>query len=192
MVTSAARMEDAVEAAEQLGLAAAAGEQAVIVLRAGEDASVESIGVPTGRQGLSVLATPSGGALRRYLDAAGGYDLVVLAVPSPSQGPEAITAARRVDAAVLVATARDARAAEVGRAAHQLREAGATVTAAILLEGRLPAPPRWLSAAATELRRPLLRVMLAGHRNGNGNGPLRGHAVEERDGVDGAGPGAHW
>jgi capsular polysaccharide biosynthesis protein len=62
-----------------------------------------------------------------------GYDLTILAVPTPDVSAYAINMGRVVDHAVLVATAGVTRFADARRSAELLREAGTTIAASLLL-----------------------------------------------------------
>ncbi|MDQ6883914.1 MAG: Wzz/FepE/Etk N-terminal domain-containing protein [Candidatus Dormibacteraeota bacterium] len=63
----------------------------------------------------------------------GQYDFTVLAVPPLGSSPFALSAARMVDGALLVATAGVTHSADVRRTAKLLRELGANVVASILV-----------------------------------------------------------
>ena len=83
---------------------------------------------------LTVTSNDEAQAAARALSQADGqYDFTVLAVPPPGSNPFALSAARKVDRALLVATVGVTHSADVRRTAELLRELGATVAASILV-----------------------------------------------------------
>jgi capsular polysaccharide biosynthesis protein len=140
MVAGAAAQDRSGPTAASLGAAAAAslGEPAEnagkrsVVLRA--ESETASVSQPMGAEASSTTALAS----KTVMDLiqtirASRRKFAFLSVPSMLVSPIALTVAGRVDAAVLVATARRTHAAEVKHAAEALQGAGLKVVAAILL-----------------------------------------------------------
>jgi capsular polysaccharide biosynthesis protein len=140
MVAGAAAQDRSGPTAASLGAAAAAsfGEPAEnagkrsVVLRA--ESETASVSQPLGAEASSTTALASNTVMDSIQTIrASRRKFAFLSVPSMLVSPIALTVAGRVDAAVLVATARRTHAAEVKHAAEALQGAGLKVVAAILL-----------------------------------------------------------
>jgi hypothetical protein len=134
--------------ASELGSAAAHAGQRVLLYRRRLSTEVNGGSELTGfapmpnsdRWGLMTVTASNGddaqvATLVRSGD--NGYDLTILAVPSPEVSAYAITMGRTVDHAVLVATAGVTRFADARRSAELLREAGTTIAASLLLTRKI-------------------------------------------------------
>ena len=120
-------------AAASLGVAAENFGKRSVVLQA--ESETVTVSQPLGAEASSITDRASKTLLDliQPIQASPGRQFTFLAVPSLLVSPMALTVAGRVDAAVLVATARRTRAAEVKQAAGALRGTGLKVVAAILL-----------------------------------------------------------
>jgi uncharacterized protein involved in exopolysaccharide biosynthesis len=129
--------------ASELGSAAAHAGQRVLLYRRRLATEVNGGSELTGfvplpnseRWGMMTVTASNGddGKVAALVQSDGGYDLTILAVPTPEVSAYAISMGRVVDHAVLVATAGVTRFADARRSAELLREAGATVAASLFL-----------------------------------------------------------
>ena len=132
MVAGAAAQDHSGPTAATLGLAAENAGTRSVVLRA--ESEIVSVSQPLGAEVSSTTALASELLdLIQTIRVSASRKFAFLAVPSLLVNPMALTMARRVDAAVLVATARRTHAAEVKQAAEALQGTGLKVVAAILL-----------------------------------------------------------
>lgn len=140
MVAAASARDRADVPATGIGKAAAHDGQRVIIIRADSDRS--GIPFPPSNNGVTVVPLPSSTdprvALGALTQGSGPYDFTVLSVPSPGSSPLAISLAGTAKLAILVATAKHTRHAEVRAAAESLRHAGVEVAASMLM----PRPTR--------------------------------------------------
>ncbi|MBV8528805.1 MAG: hypothetical protein JOZ75_10850 [Candidatus Dormibacteraeota bacterium] len=106
---------------------------------------------------LEVATVSSPATIAGALERAGSYDLVVLAAPPLQLDSTAIAIAHLFDAAVLVAAGQLTRLSEVRETSEQLREAGVSVPACLLVTktswGR-----SWYYPERTEASDPALSV----------------------------------
>ena len=144
LLAAASRRDKSDGPASELGSAAAHAGQRVLLYRRRLSTELNGGSELTGfvplpnsdRWGLMTVTASNGddaqvAALVQSSD--GGYDLTILAVPTPEVSAYAIKMGRAVDHAVLVATAGVTRFADARRSAELLREAGATVAASLFL-----------------------------------------------------------
>jgi capsular polysaccharide biosynthesis protein len=144
LLAAASRRDRSDGPASELGSAAAHAGQRVLLYR--RRVSTEANGgseltgfapLPNGdKWGLMTVTASTGdeGKVASLVQSDdGGYDLTILAVPTPQVSTYAISMGRQVDHAVLVATAGVTRFADARRSAELLREAGATIAASLFL-----------------------------------------------------------
>lgn len=132
MVVAVSAGTEADEAATELGAAAAASGRNVLVVQTGRHSAKHLAGTPR----LTVWQVEGDDDLRAVLARGWGHDLLVVAVPSPMRGAQAVSIAGHVDATVLVAVARRSRRDHAQEAATQLRMTGLPVTSGMLLPRR--------------------------------------------------------
>ena len=159
MVAGAATQDRSGPTAASLSVAAVNAGKRSIVLRA--EPETASVSRPPGAEASNTTALASETLLEliQTIRASRSPKFAFLAVPSLLVSPMALTMARRVDAAVLVATARRTYAAEVKQAAEALQSAGLKVVAAILLT--TPRSSGANGATPGKTKRPMSRRLVA-------------------------------
>lgn len=134
LVPGSARLS-AVGIAVDLSLAAAQAGQRVLLLQPDPNLAA-ALGTRPGMRvklPLKVETVGSPATIERSLESVDSYDLVVLAVPPLQLDSTAIAIAHLIDAAVLVAAGQLTRLSEVRETSEQLREAGVSVPASLLV-----------------------------------------------------------
>jgi hypothetical protein len=150
MIAPASARDRAEGLALQFGMAAAHTGHRVVVVQA--DVPENILSAPLSPNGTALttipLAAPSDPRLvSRALMDGGAHDLAILSVPAPQSSPTAVSLAKTADIAILVATSGATRAADVRRAADNLRQAGVEVAASMLVAKGGAA--EWSGAEAT-------------------------------------------
>lgn len=131
MIAAVSPHDSAAEVAAELGCAAERSGRRVLVVvpsQAGIGTSQSNGSCPR----LATVAADSQADIERAIHG-DRYEICLLAVPPPTEGPAALGLARKVDATILVATRLKTRFSEVRREAEELNAAGGTLVAAIFL-----------------------------------------------------------
>ncbi|TMF76522.1 MAG: hypothetical protein E6I05_05930 [Chloroflexi bacterium] len=135
LVVAASRRDLVRPIAAGLGLAGVKAGQKVLVVDA--DANTYVMQQQHGMNGsrMTIVSAPPDPDVRIANEAAGQeddkYDLTIMSAPSPDRDSTAVSLARTVDLAIVVATAKTTRSSDVRRTAEALRLAGIQVVASI-------------------------------------------------------------
>ena len=135
LVVAASRRDRVRPIAAGLGLAGVKAGQKVLVVDA--DANTYVMQQQHGMNGsrMTIVSAPPDPDVRIANEAAGQeddkYDLTIMSAPSPDRDSTAVSLARTVDLAIVVATAKTTRSSDVRRTAEALRLAGIQVVASI-------------------------------------------------------------
>lgn len=168
LVVAASPRDHVRTVAAGLGMAAVNAGQKVLVIDA--EANTYVMQRQAGRNGsmmtiVSAPATHEGVVDGESLTDRDHYDLTIISAPSPEHDATAVTMARTADVAIIVATARSTRAAEVRQTAETMRLAGIQIAAGILAVDsaneprpeREDAPAEMYEAAVNQWRLPTWR-----------------------------------
>jgi uncharacterized protein involved in exopolysaccharide biosynthesis len=144
MLAAASSRDKSEGAASELGSAAAHAGQRVLLYRRRLSTEINGGSELTGfaplpngdKWGLMTVTASHGNEAKvaSLVESDGdGYDLTILAVPTPEVSAYAINIGHAVDHAILVGTSGVTRFADARRSAELLREAGATIAASLFL-----------------------------------------------------------